>query len=95
MTRRLFVEDCGSILNTISWHVHTIHQWVAAWMGFVSSLCWSEWQALDIDLQRLYVLLDYVYDEDRGAWHRVLRNLKYAPWVAKAVLFVADNHSFA
>lgn len=61
-------------------------------MSFVSSLCWDEWHGLDLDLQRLYVLLDYVYDEDRGAWHRVLRNLKYAHWVAKVILFVMDQY---
>lgn len=93
LTRRLFSEQYSPLLNAIFWHVHSIHQWVTSWMGFVSSLCWTEWRTLDIDLQRLYVLLDYVYDEDRGAWHRVLRNLKYSHWVAKAVLFVMDQYA--
>lgn len=31
--------------------------------------------------------MDYVHDEDGGSWHRVLRNPKYAVWVAKVVVF--------
>lgn len=57
------------------------------WMVFVSALTWDEWQQLDLDLQRLYVLLDYIYDEDGGSWHRVVRNPKYAVWVAKVTVY--------
>ena len=87
MTHRLFGGQHGELLSRIRWQVDSIPQWIAAWMGYVSSLCWDEWQELDVDLQRLYVLLDYVYDEDGGAWCRVLRNPKYVNWVAKAVVF--------
>ena len=86
-TYGIFAETCATLLSDIEWHVDTFPQWVGGWMSHISSLCWDEWNALDIDLQRLYVLLDYVYEEDGGtSWHRVLHNPKYASWVAKAVV---------
>lgn len=33
-------------------------------MGYISSLTWDEWNALDLDLQRLFVLL--VFRVTRG-----------------------------
>ena len=51
-------------------------------MGYISSLCWEEWNHLDMDLQRLFILLDYMYDEDSvGAWYRpVCDALGVPPW---------------
>lgn len=62
-------------------------------MAYVNSLCLGEFERMDVDLQRLYVLLDYVYDEDGGAWHRVLRSPKYALWIAKSVVFVLEQYN--
>jgi hypothetical protein len=92
MTYRLFSDQYAEEMAQVRWQVESIPQWIGAWMDYVSSLGWDEWQRLDIDLQRLYVLLDYVYDEDAGSWYRVLRNPKYVHWVAKVVVFTVQQY---
>ena len=52
MTDRLFGEPYGDVLARLQWHVQSVHQWIGPWMGFVSSLCWEDWQQLELDLQR-------------------------------------------
>ena len=42
------------------------------------ALPWDEWSALDIDLQRLYVVLDY--ECPPCWWSRILCNPKYTPF---------------
>ena len=92
MTQEHFGDQYADLLAQLRWQVDSVPQWIGIWMGYVSSLRWEEWQQLDVDLQRLYVLLDYVYDEDGGSWHRVLRNPKYATWVAKVVVFTLNQY---
>lgn len=64
MTHELFGPRHQILINQIQWQVSNIHVWIGAWMGFMGSLDWDEWQEIDQDLQRLFILLDYVYDED-------------------------------
>lgn len=53
-------------------------------LAYVGTLAWDEWSDLDLDLQRLYVLLDY---EQPALWFpRILCNPKYSHWIAKLVL---------
>ena len=47
------------LIHRITWSVDTISQWILGWMNHINSLCWEEWHELDVDLQRLYVLLDH------------------------------------
>jgi hypothetical protein len=48
-----------------------------------------------VDLQRLYVLLDYAWEEPHAdPWSRILKHSKYSEWVAKVVAFtLAPNQS--
>ena len=91
MLYRIFGHECHETLSHISHQVQHISHWISFWMSYVSALAWDEWITLDIDLQRLYVLLDYVHDEEGGQWSRILRNAKYSNWVAKVVATTMDD----
>lgn len=70
-------------------------QWLPAWLSYIATLSWDEWNNLDIDLQRLYVLLDYEYASN---WfQKILCNAKYTQWIAKLIVFClhqwdCENH---
>lgn len=84
-TDEFFGATHRRLLDHIRWQVRHILGWLPMWMVYVSTLCWDEWNELDIDLQRLYVLLDY---EHPMQWSgRILCNPKYRNWVAKLVTF--------
>ena len=86
--QKFFSLSHGDLIDQICWQVNTMEQWISGWMSYINSLCWDEWKELDVDLQRLYVLLDYAYEEPQtGNWNRILKHPKYSDWVAKAVAF--------
>ena len=85
-----FSASHGELIGAITWQVETMPQWISVWMEYMGSLCWQEWNELDVDIQRLYVLLDYAWEEphsDGDKWSRILRHSKYSDWVAKVVAF--------
>ena len=77
----------------VAWQVDNAAAWLGGWLGYVASLTWSEWNALDPDLQRLFVLLDYAAqsDETGGDCFRVLCNPRYSAWVAKAIALCIED----
>ena len=84
-----FAPTHNELVQQIYWQVDTMPQWITVWMEYITSLCWDEWNQMDVDLQRLYVLLDYA-GEDVGNttnWSRILRHPKYSDWVSKMVVF--------
>jgi hypothetical protein len=84
-----FAASHASLIQQIYWQVDTMSQWITGWMGYMNALCWDEWNQLDVDLQRLYVLLDYAGDDvgNPANWPRILKHPKYSEWVAKMVVF--------
>ena len=90
-----FSESQADLIAIICWQVETMPQWISVWMSYMGSLCWQEWNQLDVDLQRLYVLLDYAWEEPHAdTWSRILKHSKYSEWVAKVVAFtLAQNQS--
>ena len=88
-TEQLFGQRHGRALERIRWQVHNLMHWLPGWMAYIGSLCWDEWMSLDLDLQRLYLLLDY---EHPGAWYpKILCNSKYSVWIAKVVTFCLEQ----
>ena len=84
-TEEFFGQQHASLLAQIRWQVVHVLVWLPAWLTHVGTLGWDEWSRLDIDLQRLWVLLDY---EQPPKWFsRILSRPKYIPWVAKLVVF--------
>ena len=84
-----FAPTHNELVQQIYWQVDTMPQWITVWMEYITSLCWDEWNQMDVDLQRLYVLLDYA-GEDVGNttnWSRILRHPKYSDWVSKMIVF--------
>lgn len=80
-----FGEHQRVLIDRIRWQVCHVMQWLPTWLVYVSTLCWDEWMNLDIDLQRLYLLLDY---EHPSQWFtKILCNPKYTAWIAKLVVF--------
>ena len=71
-------------IQQICWQVEMMPRWIASWMNQMACLCWTEWNQLDLDLQRLYLLLDYASEDCN--WIRILKHPKYTDWVAKAVM---------
>lgn len=87
---RMFKDKHEGLIASIQWQVAAVMQWLPTWMVYVSTLTWDEWNSMDRDLQRLYVLLDY---EQQHCWHYIIGNPKYEMCVAKAVVFCLDNWS--
>lgn len=81
----LFNSKHGDFIQQIHWQVLHIQGWLPHWIAHISSLSWEDWSVLDLDLQRLFVLLDY--EHPSSWWRKILCNPKYTPWIAKAVLF--------
>ena len=80
MTDVLFGPYPGyaALVCQIRWQVHNILDWLPAWLAHIGSLNWDDWMHVDLDLQRLFVLLDY---EHPGHWQaRILCNAKYTAW---------------
>lgn len=88
---RYFAQSHGTLIQQIYWQVDTMPQWVNVWMDYITSLCQDEWNQLDLDLQRLYLLLDYAATDDitnrSSSWLRILKHPKYTEWVAKVITF--------
>lgn len=61
-----FHHRYASDLAHIEWQVDSLVEWLPVWAGYIGTLCWEEWLALDTELQRLYLLLDY---ERSGVHH--------------------------
>lgn len=83
LTHRLFGEHHAETVAQIQYQVDTFYDWVAAWVQFVSVLSPEDWAALDLPLQRLYVLLDY---ESPGAWFKIIGSPRYTEIVAQLVV---------
>lgn len=84
-----FFGECEAVvLNRIEWHLKNIDEWLPVFLQYISTLSWTDWNRLDVSLQRLYVLLDY---ENEKNWGRVLGNPKYIGCLAKAVLFCLEQ----
>jgi hypothetical protein len=90
-----FSHSHTHLIQQIYWQVDTMSHWITAWMEYIGSLCWDEWNQLDVDLQRLYVLLDYAGEDvgNTANWSRILRHPKYCDWVSKMVV-ITLNQSF-
>ena len=59
----------------------------------MNSLCWDDWNQLDVDIQRLYVLLVYVCEDPNPVnWVRILKHAKYSEWVAKVLGFTMNQN---
>lgn len=52
-----FGEQHGHLIDRIQWQVANISAWLPGWMAHISNLRREDWSALDVDLQRMYVLL--------------------------------------
>ena len=88
-----FGTTYGPLVHDICWHVETMPQWISLWMAYMNSLCWDDWNQLDVDIQRLYVLLDYVCEDPNPVnWVRILKHAKYSEWVAKVVVFTMNQN---
>lgn len=59
MIQGFFGDKHGLIIQQMRWQVGSVNQWLPNWMSYIHTLCWDEWCGLDIDIQRLFVLLDY------------------------------------
>lgn len=57
-------------------------------MTWVAALTANDWLALDIGLQRLYVILEH---ETPANWPRVIGAARYHGLVAKAVAFCIEQ----
>lgn len=86
----------ADLINHFRWQVDTLALWISPWMDHINALCQEEWNRLDVDLQRLYVLLDYASENGGGdsiapsGWMHILKHPKYCSWVAKVLLFNMD-----
>lgn len=89
MTDEYFAAQHGPLLDHLRWQADNTVQWLTTWMMYISSLCWDEWSALDIDLQRLYVILDY--EHGSNWYHKILCNPKYTVWIAKLLVFCLEQ----
>lgn len=80
-------EEEARTVDHIRWQVHHLALWLPTWAQYIEALEWGEWCELHVDLQRLFVLVDYMYREDPSAWPRIVGSPKYASWLAKLVVF--------
>lgn len=85
-----FGHEHAKLLEQIRWQVQNIMTWLPTWMVYVSTLCWEEWGHLEVELQRLYMLLDY--EHPPNWFSKILSNPKYTTWVAKLVVFCLRQH---
>jgi hypothetical protein len=62
-THRLFgADDAGAALvDRIGEWVDTLYHWIGSWMWYTAALPPADWAALDLRLQRLFILLFYVF----------------------------------
>ena len=82
-------SEYEDVLVRIHWLIHNILEWVPLWLTHVGTMCRDEWLALDLELKKLFVVLEY---EHPSLWHgKVLCNPPYTPWVAKLVVFAMRN----
>lgn len=58
MTEMFFGEQHGELIDRVRWQIHNVMNWLPTWLTYVATLSWNEWSTMDIDLQRLYLLLD-------------------------------------
>lgn len=98
-----FGEHHGTLLDRIQWQVMHIGMWLTAWQSYIGTLDWEAWSELDIEIQRLYVLLPRPrpnapyrgrpgpagpdYEHPGSWWPRILCNPKYTQWIAKLIVF--------
>ena len=88
MLQDMFCEQDDTIAR-IRWLVDTILDWLPLWMAYTGTMCRDEWLALDLELQKLFVVLEY---EQPHHWYsRILCNARYTPWVAKLLVFTIRN----
>jgi hypothetical protein len=90
-TYTVFGERHRIQLERIVWQVLNISQWLPVWVSYTENLPSNEWNAIDIDLQRLCAILDY---EHQHAWNRIICNPKYTPWIAKVVVFCIQQAQY-
>lgn len=84
MTDDFFGFHHGPLIHRIRWQVHSLLDWLPIWVVSVNAMSWDEWNQLDDDLQRLFVLLDH---EAPCRWHtKILCNAKYMPWLARLIV---------
>ena len=76
------------VLQRITWHLENIPEWMPIWIQYISTLPWQEWQLLDTNMQRLFILLDY---ENAKSWNRIICNPRYIGCLAKAILFCLEQ----
>lgn len=85
----LFNPKHAEFIQQIHWQCVNIQSWLPQWITHIATLCWEDWSVLDLDLQRLFVLLDY--EHPSSWWRKILCNPKYTLWIAKAVLFCVQQ----
>ena len=84
MTDDFFGGHHGPVSHRIRWQVHSLLDWLPVWVVAVNAMGWDEWNQLDDDLQRLFVLLDH---EVQCRWHtKILCSAKYMPWLARLIV---------
>ena len=67
-----FAGNHAATIEHIRWQVHRILDWLPSWLTFINTLRWDDWINLDLDLQRLFILLDY---EHPANWNQASAGL--------------------
>jgi hypothetical protein len=92
LTEQFFGVYYARFFRHVRFQIEHLHQWLPPFLCFLSGWEPEDWDQLDNDTKRLWVLLDYEYP---SAWDRILRNAKYHIGLAKMILLslVYSHHS--